>query len=493
MNSQTINNRYVLAYMFLLFLGFAFARSTGYPDAASLLVKRGPLLLSGLFLLLIALPIIWIVVVPSRTAYFFGASPALGMFPSVPHLPFLQEVTHLMVFVAIASLWRALPPSFRRLDSRLWIYFAFVAIAVASVIVNFAIHGSLWQLKLGVSNLLMLSAFGVYLLLLHQNCTDRRGMFVEMLNGFMHSAFWATGIGLATIVLLFVIPYSSGTNQIGNDAIFGLAYFDRMQLLFVGPTFAGVFFVVAMGFAISLAAGKKGSSKLLIIAFLQFAPWLIMASGSRVGRICLIVMMVVCLVQKPLRQTALLALPSSLLALAIGLEFQSLPSAVKYFVGLFFPKILDPEQFAPLSLAGRFFDGGERTVLVQSASNFFANSSILNWVLGHGFGVAGFRTASFPSPHQQPMDLLIEVGIFGLLAYYALLTSFVLHAYKAKLTELYFAPAFAPILYACFACLMVLSLAYEIGNRGITLVLLSMIFLWPSVNTQFPLSEQSKP
>lgn len=489
MNTQTINNRYVLAYMFLLFLGFAFVRSTGYMDAASLLVNKGPLLLSGLFLLLIALPLTWMVVVPSRTAYFFGASPALGMFPSLPHLPFLQEVTHLMVFVAIASMWRTRPLISGRLDSRLWIYFVFVGIAVASVMVNFALHGSLWQLKLGVSYLLMLSAFGVYLLLLHQNYTDRRGMFIEMLHGFMHSAFWAMGIGLATIVLLFFIPYSSGTNQIGNDAIFGLAYFDRMQLLFVGPTFAGVFFVVAMGFAISIAAGKKGSSKLLIIAFLQFAPWLIMASGSRVGRIGLIVMMVVCLVQKPLRHTALLALPSSLLALAIGLEFQSLPSAVKYFVGLFFPKIFDPEHFAPLSLAGRFFDGGERTVLVQSASSFFANSSILNWVLGHGFGVAGFRTATFPSPHQQPMDLLIEVGIVGLLAYYAFLASLFLHAYRAKLTELYLAPAFASILYACFSCLMLLSLAYEIGNRGITFVLLAMIFLWPSINTPRPLSE----
>ena len=204
-----IKNIHVLGYLFLLFLGFAVLRSAGLAENTLLTRFNSSerYMLYGVFVFLLGIPVIWMLASPVRATYFLGASPALGMFPELPHLPFLREFTHLMVFVALFALWHArrkVAAMLWRSDKRLFFYSCFWAGATTSVVINYALYGSLWQLKLGVSGLLTISAFGILLSLYREQVLSGVMVFAEMLDGFVHSALIAAGIGLIVIVMLFL-------------------------------------------------------------------------------------------------------------------------------------------------------------------------------------------------------------------------------------------------------------------------------------------------
>lgn len=502
-----IKNIHVLGYLFLLFTGFAALRSAGLAENTLVTWFDSSVryMLYGVFVFLLGTPVIWMLASPARATYFLGASPALGMFPDLPHLPFLREVTHLMVFVAVLALWRArgkVAAMSWRSDKRLLFYSCFWAVAATGVVLNYALYGSLWQLKLGVSELLTTAAFGI-LLGLYQEQPAAGGMaFNEMLDGFVHSALIAAGIGLIVVVTLFFTPYSAGTSGLGNDTIFGLGYFDRMQLLFPGPVHAGMYFVSAMGLVIYQVVTKAKVPRILLLAFLQVVPWLIMASGGRTARIALVLSLVVCLVERRSRTITLYVLPSSLIALAIGIWFQSLPNAVMYFwsqvqlvfpasIGLIGVEMLKPEEILKLSMHGRYFEDLERSQLIRTAIEFFWNSPTLQQMLGNGLGTSGYRESSFPSPHLTFLNVMMEIGLAGVSFYCAFMYRVAAGVYKVKKTanEVFELPSI--ILLACFACLMLFSLTYEISSRGATLVMVAMLFGYP-LSTEMNLLSSAK-
>jgi hypothetical protein len=154
-----------------------------------------------------------------------------------------------------------------------------------------------------------------------------------------------------------------------------------------------MYFVSAMGLVIYQVVTKAKVPRILLLAFLQAAPWLIMASGGRTARIALVLMLVVCLVDRRSRTTTLYVLPSSLIALAIGIWFQLLTNAVIYFwiqIQTTFPEVpiavvniwnqiqaMFPflpsakgmdltrlEVLQTMNLKGRFFEDFERSQLI---------------------------------------------------------------------------------------------------------------------------------
>jgi hypothetical protein len=95
------------------------------------------------------------------------------------------------------ALWRArekVAATSWRSDKRLLFYSGFWVVAAISVVLNFALYSSLWQLKLGVSGLLMTAAFGLLLGLFQEQAAAGGMAFNEMLDGFVHSALIAAGI-----------------------------------------------------------------------------------------------------------------------------------------------------------------------------------------------------------------------------------------------------------------------------------------------------------
>ncbi len=99
---------YAPIYLFTTFLGITILRGFGLTELlpASGINDSEKIVLNGVFIVLIGMQLIWVVASPSRAAYFLGVSPALGVFPELPHLLFLREVTHLMVLVEVVALWR---------------------------------------------------------------------------------------------------------------------------------------------------------------------------------------------------------------------------------------------------------------------------------------------------------------------------------------------------------------------------------------------------
>ncbi len=67
-----------------------------------------------------------------------------------------------------------------------------------------------------------------------------------------------------------------------------------------------------------------------------------MATGSRSAKLALIMILLVCLINRSSRTIALYILPSALSALAIAFYFQSLPRAIMYFASYI-------QEFSPVS------------------------------------------------------------------------------------------------------------------------------------------------
>lgn len=150
----------VLGGLFAVFVALGVLRSRGWSltstvgeglfDSVALLGCVLFVVLGGLF--------VWAAQAPERATYLLGGSAALGVFPAIPKLPFLQDVTHAALIVFLAANWRSLR-DWRGIrtpvDLRVLGYLAFLSVAVVSVGVNFLQRGDVWQLKIGLSDLLL--------------------------------------------------------------------------------------------------------------------------------------------------------------------------------------------------------------------------------------------------------------------------------------------------------------------------------------------------
>lgn len=495
------HNMYVLCWLFVVTLACAVLRSVGTFDAPLDWQNPTDSALATSLVIGIGLPALWIAQSPGRAGYFLGASPALGVFPSLSHVPFFQEFTHLMLLTAAVAYWRAgqRRPTSATVTAPVLLYAIFAALSIASVLLNYFMHESVWQLKVGISGLFAVVTFAWLLVGISSLSPHGRPPANDILKGFLHASIGATLLGVVAVFLLFVTPYSSGTNTIGNNTIYGLGYYDRMQLLFEGPSFAGMYFVIVAGLAMYAMSRNIGVKRWLLIVILQLAPWLIMASGSRVARISLVLVLLTGLLAPTLRRTTLFLLPSAAIALLVAVNFQSLPSAVMYSLkkvdlasmqhGLEvrLPYLdsrlatsvpasgLSADELRLLSIKGRFFVDHERTALLKDSIDFFfSSSSLVQWI-GNGYGVAGFRESVIPSPHQQPLDLLIEVGVLGFVIYYLFLLSSLAVLLRAKTKDWMAQKPLHYMLAILFISIGGLSLAYETGTRGITLVVIALL------------------
>jgi len=239
-------------------------------------------------------------------------------------------------------------------------------------------------------------------------------IFNQLRNGFLDSAQIAAAFGCVALVLLVVTPYSRGLTGDGQNTLWGFGYFDRLKLLFDGPGVAASYFVGAMSFAV-LALSEhgnaiKGWARVRLLFLVQVSPWIIVATGSRVARIALVVLVLTLLSWKSLRKAALVVVPTTFAALLIAIDFQSFPSAVKFSLGHFFPEMFDVSAIKNLRLAGRFLSLEGRWDLMRQAIAVFREVPLLNQMIGLGYGVTGYRCSRYPSPHNQ------FIGFFFLLS-----------------------------------------------------------------------------
>jgi len=482
-------DRLMMCGLFVVFIALGVLRSWGWSLTSELGDGNSSWLAAVGFALLLAMCALftWAVQTPNRAAYLLGGSAALGVFPSIPKLPFLPDVTHtalILFFIANRRCWSAWKEIPKFIDIRIKSYTVFLFIAVVSVAINFAIRGDVWQLKVGLSGLFLLVT--LLLTLCVMAVSQATGIFNQLRDGFLDSAQILAAVGCIALILLLVTPYSTGFAGDGQDTIFGLGYFDRLKLMFDGPGIAGSFFVLAMSFAVHALSARsskvKGLSRMGLVFLIQAAPWLVAASGSRVAKVALLILILTGLAWQPVRRTTLSALPSTLASLFVGLDFQSFPDAVRFALGHVFPGSFDVHELGKMRLGERFLKPEQRWDLMVGAVNSYRESPWLNQFIGMGLGVAGYSNAPYPSPHNQYMKLLFDVGFLGFTSY--LVFWFKLNSRVFTLACINERPRSnaAWMFGVSMISIIGLSVAYQVETRGLVLVLLLMMFTWPGIS-----------
>lgn len=440
-------------------------------------------------LLVLGALFVWAVQAPERATYLLGGSAALGVFPAIPKLPFLQDVTHAVLILFLLANWRSLRAwrdNRTQVDPRLAAYLAFLLLAVVSVAVNFLQRGDVWQLRVGLSGLVLLGILVMALCVMVVSSAPT--VFNQLRKGFLDSAQIATAFGCVALVLLFVTPYSTGLAGDGRDTLWGLAYFDRLKLMFDGPGVAAIYFVGAMSFAVHALSEQGGairnSARARLLFLVHASPWLIVATGSRVGRIALVVLILTGLSWKSVRSVSLVALPTTFAALLVALDFQSLPSAVKFHLGYVFPEFFDASALEKLRLDDRFLALEERGDLLRQAIPAVGEAPLLNQVIGMGYGVSGHSSSLYPSPHNQFIGLIVQVGVLGFASYFLFWRTcswrVLSSAWRFSSSGVGASWAFCVSLISIFG----LAVAYQVETKGWVLVLLLMMFNWDGASSE---------
>jgi hypothetical protein len=480
----------VLCGLFIVFVALGVLRSRGWSLTPTFGEGGGDgvAMVGYALLLAVGALFVWAVQAPERATYLLGGSAVLGVFPAIPKLPFLQDVTHAVLILFLVANWRSLRvwrDNHTQVDPRLAAYFAFLLFAVVSVAVNFLQRGDVWQLKIGLSDLLLQGILLMALCIMV--ISPAPTVFNQLRKGFLDSAQIAAAFGCVALILLCVAPYSTGLTGDGRGALWGLAYFDRLTLLFDGPGIAAVYFVGAMGFAIHAlsedCSAISGWSRKRLLFLVHISPWLIVATGSRIGKIALVVLIVSALSHKSVRRASLIALPMTLAALLIALDFQSFPSALKFHLGYVFPEFFDSSALEKLRLAGRLLAWEERGDLLRHAIASLREAPLLNQAIGMGYGVSGYSSSIYPSPHNQLVGLIVQVGVLGFATYFLFWLTcswrVLASAWRFRSSEVGASWAFGVSLISIFG----LAVAYQVETKGGVLVLLLMMFNWAGISS----------
>ncbi|WP_027555987.1 hypothetical protein [Bradyrhizobium sp. Cp5.3] len=424
-------------WLFFVSVAWAAVRSGFVVKSASgeVLDNSVPLWIRLAFFAAFVIPALSFFLVRKDRFWLLGLGSTVGILPEVPTIPFVRDNAHFLIILSAAAVvlhWAMFRPK-ERPSNFARIYAGYIAVCGMSVIVNFLLYQSVWQLKVGISFLMFFSALAVMIVSVSCASKSRWETVESLVEGLAWGAIGQSVIAVFALPLLLSLPFEEGA-----DTLFGLAYYDRYKSTMPGPVNLGMFFVAVL--PLVLLWMRWGSSIIRTRVgwfYLQMAPWLVVITGSRTARVVMIGIILSLFLKATTRRSALLILPSTAAAFYVGFYFESFPAAVRTMFG--------DATAATMSIKGRFFDVSDRTGLIQSAldalpilgQNPLANSlyapdqsatlyiaplasllpakivTILNLLFGYGSGVAGYVRSGYPSPHTTILNLLIDTGILG--------------------------------------------------------------------------------
>lgn len=393
------------AFLFLVILVWCAVRSR-YLDGGRDDLGDGvvPLWIRTSVLVALLVPVLVTLRQDHQFSWLVGLSAAVGSVPLLPLLPFLRDYTHLAVLLWLLIL----PPVFLRrvpiyqVPTFLILYLLYIATCVVSLVLNYFYLHNVWQLKVGVTFLILFGGFGYVMAAIVSEPWRADARFHSLLDGFVWGAFAQAAIAIVALPLLVSSPFTTG-----NDTIFGLAYFDKYKSTFSGPVSLGMFFVISVPLLL-IWMDIKGRPLWIARLYLQFAPWIMMATGSRTARIVEIGTIAMLLLWRKSRMRTLTFLPSVVFAYIIGFDYQALPPAVFRF----FSKDVDPSR----NISDRFFVVTDRIEFTKETIVEISHGSAFVKFFGFGPGTGGYRTSGFPTPHNMLLNQWAEAGMIGTLA-----------------------------------------------------------------------------
>lgn len=392
------------AFLFLVMLAWCSVRSHylggGRDDVGDNLV---PIWIRACVLVALTIPVLVALKQDRQLSWLVGLSAAVGSVPLLPLLPFLRDYTHLAVLAWLL----VVPPAFLQrvpishVPMFIALYAAYIATCVLSAVMNYVHLHNIWQIKVGGAFLILFGGFGYVMAAIVGQPLRAEARFRSLLDGFVWGAFAQAAIAVVALPLLLLSPFT-----FGNDTIFGLAYFDKYKSTFSGPVSLGIFFVISVPLVLIWMDVKERSSWLAKL-YLQFAPWIMMATGSRTARIAEIGMIGMLLLLPKSRMRTLAFLPSALVAYIVGFHYQALPPAIFRF----FSTDVDPSR----DMSDRFFVVTDRIEFTKETIAEMAKESVFVKLFGLGPGTGGYRTSGFPSPHNMLLNQWAETGFIGTL------------------------------------------------------------------------------
>lgn len=369
-----------------------------------------PVWLRVCFMALFMAPLVFALRSRGRLLWLLGAAVTVGFLPEVPLMPYAREYAHL-VFIVIALGTVMSGTSFigsAKCLLPIRLYGVFLALCTLSIITNYILREDIWQLKVGISSLILYLAFGVVIAALAVQEVAENGTMDTILDGFAWAAIGQIIITLAAIVITLQV-----TVLPGNDTMFGLGYWDRMKTTFAGPNRAALFFAVSIPLLILWANNQRGQvARFAAFGYLQLAPWFVVATGSRSGRIALIISLGACLLRRSTRQGALAIMPSCFLSFYVGFYYRSLAAAIQELSIALSGGVT---HAAGIGFKGSFFHDVERVRLAEQTVHAFRDAPLFTQLFGMGLGVAGCVTCGYPSPHLNILKTVVDVGLVGLL------------------------------------------------------------------------------
>lgn len=436
--SASVAEKLLLAiWLFCVSVAWSAARSNFVIKSASgeVLDNTVPLWIRLAFFAAFAVPALSFFLIRKDRYWLLGLGSTVGILPEVPTIPFVRDNAHFLIILSAAAVvlhWATFHPK-EHSSNCARTYAGYIAVCGMSVIVNFLLYQSIWQLKVGISFLIFFSALAVMIVSVSCANESRWETVESLVEGLAWGAIGQSVIAVLALPLLLSLPFEEGA-----DTLFGLAYYDRYKSTMPGPVNLGMFFVAVLPLVLLWMRWRGSVIRTQVGWFyLQMAPWLVVITGSRTARVVMIGIILSLFLKATTRRSALLILPSTAVAFYVGFYFESFPAAVRTLFG--------DANAATLSIKGRFFDVSDRTGLIQSAldalpilgqnplaSALYApdqNASlhieplvsilpakivtILNLLFGYGSGVAGYVRSGYPSPHTTILNLLIDTGILG--------------------------------------------------------------------------------
>lgn len=368
------------------------------------------------FLFLVPMVLIAVAVMRNRGdgVYFLVATSVLMIPPVLPHLPFIREYEHLVIWVFIIShafFWyRSYARNgfgfarIRDIDPvAIWMGL-FLIQGVVSLLLNQAMSPSLLTAKLGLSELLMYGSFVVMLTWFTELTRSHLMTYRPIFLGLVFAASTAVVLGVLGCVAIYlngVVP--------GNDTAFGFGYWDRLKATFSGPNHAGIFYAAAIAVFLhfgTMAGTARRAAYLWALVALAAIAVLIIATGSRSARLTALLPLAVGLIYRPYRRMTLIVLPVYAAAYYWGFHFRSLNAVFNVYMG--------DGGLAYQNIKQYFWNDPERLRQVNEAVVLMLESSVLQLWLGFGPGVGGYAQLNYPSPHLTVLDIVVEQGLIGL-------------------------------------------------------------------------------
>lgn len=377
-----------------------------------------------------------------------GYASIISVLPLLPTFNVIKDTGSLaMMLVALlfmASLVRQ--SSLPKMNCRLiYIIGLFLLLSFVSILSGYYVHGNSLYVKDGILRLIFYSTMCAYLIVVWHAFSHNLLNQYALFNTFYRVAVASIVIGVFGVCVILFANY-----HWQNDTAWGLSYFDRLKSSFSVPAQASLFFAASTCmFMHQWVFSHKKTTKLVSAICLSMVVMLVIATGSRSGKLLIFLPLIVGIMYAPYRRISIVLMvlyASAIFPTAYyrSIISQPIPFMITQVNGLStsvtIGDLVPKKDWGEIPAEG---SGNMGVTLFQDEhrSNYLflsANKIRVNPWVGAGLGLSGKAGTDVVDPHNSIMLVSMESGIpaaimFALLIAYLLIKLYI--CYRVSVDE----------------------------------------------------------